>query len=226
MRTPASLIASSALAFGFAATPLFGQEALPRTGSDEWSLNLLVVGSQRYAFEGGGAARNDGGVGIGASIARNLNNHFALGAELTFSRFDYRASVAPGAGNAGTGYDVDGNMEMLALRLHATWYLLSGRVTPFLTAGAGVNFLEPEFTSNPPANACWVYPWYGQVCSAAAPQTTLTRLAYNAGTGLRVDLPQNLGFIRLLLGGEWIEFSEASSPVGYVQLRADFGVRF
>jgi hypothetical protein len=27
-------------------------------------------------------------------------------------------------------------------------------------------------------------------------------------------------------GGEWIDFDEASSRVGYVQLRADFGIAF
>lgn len=202
------------------------QDFTPRGATDEYSLNLLVVGSKRYAFEGGAAARNEGGAGIGASLARNLNNHLALGAEVTFSQFDYRASVAPGAGNAGAGYDVDGNMETIALRLQATWYLLSGRITPFLTGAVGVNFLDPEFAANAPANACWAYPWHGQVCSAAAPKTTLTRFAYGAAIGLRVDLPRKQGFIRALVGGEWIDFAEPSSTIGYAQLRADFGVTF
>jgi hypothetical protein len=29
-----------------------------------------------------------------------------------------------------------------------------------------------------------------------------------------------------MVGGEWIEFSEATSSVGYVQVRADFGIAF
>ncbi|HEV3008487.1 MAG TPA: hypothetical protein VGX52_05580 [Burkholderiales bacterium] len=209
-----------------AAAPAFAQEIAPRGGSNEYSLNLLVVGSKRYAFEGGASARNDGGGGVGGSLVRNLNNYLAVGADLTFSQFDYRASVAPAAGNAGAGFDTDGNMETIALRLHATWYLLAGPVTPFLTAGVGATFLDPEFGSDPPANACWVYPWYGQVCGAGAPKTTLTRLGYGAGTGLRVDLPRNQGFIRVLVGAEWIDIPEALSTVGYVQLRADFGLRF
>ena len=51
------------------------------------------------------AARNDGGAGIGLSSARNLNDYFALGAEITLAEFNYRASIAPGAGNAGAGFD-------------------------------------------------------------------------------------------------------------------------
>jgi hypothetical protein len=209
-----------------AAIPALAGDSAPRGGSNEYSLNLLVAGSKHYAFDGGAAARNDGGVGIGGSLVRNLRNHFAVGADVTFTQFDFRASAAPGAGNAAAGFDAEGSMEGVALRLHATWYLLARRATPFVTAGLGANFLDAEFGSNPPANACWIYPWYGQVCSATAPATTLTRLGYSAGAGLRVDLPRDQGFIRVLLGGEWIDFSEASSPVGYVQLRADFGVRF
>jgi hypothetical protein len=43
---------------------------------------------------------------------------------------------------------------------------------------------------------------------------------------VRVDLPRKRGFIRASFGGEWIRFSEAVSTVGYVQVRADFGVPF
>jgi hypothetical protein len=46
------------------------------------------------------------------------------------------------------------------------------------------------------------------------------------GAGVRYDLPRDLGFIRASVGGEWIHFSEALSPVGTTQFRADFGLRF
>jgi len=202
------------------------QAMAQRGESNEWSLNLLVTGSGRYDFDGGAAARNDGGFGIGASLSRNLSNYLAVGADLTLGESDYRARIAPGTGNAGAAFDTSGRMETAALRLHATWYLLSGRVTPFLTGGAGVIFLDADIKSDPPANACWFYPWYGEVCGAAAPSTTLARLNYGAGLGVRVDLPERRGFIRAMLGGEWIELSEARGSVGYVQLRADFGLRF
>lgn len=214
----------AALAFGLA-MPAFGQHA-PRGETTEWSLNLLVVGSKHYAFEGGATARNDGGAGIGLSIARNLNDYFALGVDATVSEFDYRARVAPGTGNAGSGFDSTGRMETAALRFHATYYLLARRLTPFVTAGLGATFLDPDLVSDPAANACWIYPWYGQVCSDKAPRTTLGRLSYGAGAGLRLDLSGRQGFLRAFVSGEWLEFAEARSTVGYVQLRADFGLRF
>lgn len=215
---------------GLAALPAFAQEPAPRGRSNEYSLNLQVVGSKSSTFDGGASVRNDGGAGVSLSIARNLNDHFAIGAEAAWSVFNFRAGVVPGAGNAAAGFESDGDTEMVAFRLHATWYLLSGPTTPFLTAGVGVTFFDPEFDDTPTANACWIYPWYGQVCGAAAPENTLARLGYTAGAGLRWDLPREWaysgGFLRLLVGGEWIHFSEASSPVGYVQVRADFGARF
>lgn len=200
--------------------------AEPRGGSNEWSLNLVLVGSKQYFFEGGASARNDGGAGIGLALTRNLNDYFAVGVEGTLAQFDFRARVAPGSGNAGAGFDSPGDLESAALRANATWNLLRGPLTPFVTAAAGVIFLDPNFTAAPPANACWVYPWYGEVCGAAAPRTTLARLSYGAGAGVRFDLPHRLGFVRAFAGGEWIELSEARSTVGYVQVRADFGVRF
>jgi opacity protein-like surface antigen len=221
-RLLAALVALPALAVSQAQA----QDPAPRGRTNEFSMNLQVIGSKDYAFDGGATARNDGGAGVSLSIARALNDHFAIGAEVAWSAFNFRAGVAPGAGNGAARFESEGDAENLALRLHATWYLLSRPTTPFLTAGVGVIFFDAELDESPPANACWIYPWYGQVCGPTTPENTLTRLSYTAGVGLHTDLPHNWGFLRLLVGGEWIHFSEASSPVGYVQVRADFGVRF
>ena len=225
-RTLAALLALPALVV----LPAQAQDPTPRGRTSEYSLNVQVIGSDDYEFDGGASARNDGGAGVALSMARNLNDHFAIGAELAWSTFNFRARVAPGAVNGAARFESEGDAESVALRIHATWNLLSGPTTPFLTAGVGVIFFDPEFDQNVPANACWVYPWYGQVCGATPPDNTLTRLSYAAGAGMRWDLARSWaysgGFIRLLVGGEWIDFDEASSPLGYWQLRADFGARF
>lgn len=200
--------------------------AQSRAHTNEWSLDLFIVGPKHYLFEGGASARNDGGGGIGLTVAHNLNDYFAVGADATLSEFGYRASVAPGAGNAAAGLQSEGSLGTAALRAHLTWNLLARPVTPFLTAAAGVVFLDSNLDADPPANACWIYPWHGEVCSDKAPKSNLARFTYGFGAGMRFDLPRDLGFIRAMVGGEWILISEALSPVGYVQLRADFGLRF
>lgn len=216
-----------ALLFFVLLTVLNGALAqVERRGTNEWSLHLFATGSERYTFEGGASARNDGGAGITLATARNLTRYFSLGVEATLAEFNYRASVAPGSGNAGAGFETRGDMESLALRVNGTWNLLSTSFTPFLSAAAGVIFLDTNLRGEAPANACWVYPWYGQVCSDKAPDTGLTRLSYGVGGGLRYDLPRDQGFVRAYFGGEWIAFSEATSAVGYWQIRADFGLPF
>jgi hypothetical protein len=210
-----------------------------RGPSNEWSLNLHSIGSHRYSFEGGASARNDGGAGFAGSLAHNLNDYFSLGGELTVGEFDHRASVVAAPGNAAGSFDTRGRMELVTLRAVATWYLLvtlravatwylrARPITPFLTAGAGVTFLDTNFVGDAPSSGCWIYPWYGEVCGAKPPDTTLGRFSYGASLGARWDLEANHGFLRALIGGEWIRLSEASSGrVGYVQVRADFGIRF
>lgn len=210
------------LLLALVAGPSFAQ----RTDTNEWSMNLFAIGAKSYAFEGGASVRNDGGAGIGLTVTRNLNDYLAVGLEAALSEFNYRASVAPAPGNAAAGFDSDGSMESGALRLHATWNLLARPLTPFLTANAGVIYLDTNLESDPPANACWIYPWYGQVCGDKAPNNPLTRFTYGVGAGVRYELPRQQGFVRGLVGGEWIAFSEALSPVGYFVVRADFGLRF
>jgi hypothetical protein len=205
------------------ATSAFGQ---PRGGTDEWGINVVVIGTQRYAFDGGATARNDGGAGLMLQAARNFNDYFSLGVESTLATFNYRARVTPGTGNAAAAFDAEGDMESLALRVNATWNLLSVPLTPFVTGAAGVIFLDPNLVSDPPAGGCWSYPWYGEACSDKAPRTTLARFSYGAAAGLRYDLPRKQGFMRAAVGGEWIAIPEATSTVGYLVLRADFGIAF
>lgn len=206
-----------------ASTSAFGQ---PRGWTDEWGINVVVIGTKRYAFDGGATARNDGGAGLTLHAARNFNDYFSLGVESTLATFDYRARVVPGTGNPGAAFDAQGDMESLSLRLTATWNLLSGPLTPFFSGAAGVVFLDPNLGSDPPAAGCWSYPWYGEACSDKAPRTTLARLSYGAAAGVRYDLPRKQGFVRAALGGEWIAVPEATSGVGYLVVRADFGIPF
>lgn len=194
--------------------------------SNEWSLNLFIIGPKDYSFEGGATARNEGGAGFGVSVAHNLNDYLSFGVEAALSEFEYRAGVAPGTANAGARFQTEGQMETLSLRAQVTWNLLARPITPFFTANAGAIVLDTNLDATPPANACWIYPWYGEVCGDKTPETTLTRFTYGVGAGLRYNLPRDQGFIRAFVAAEWIDMREALSPVGYVVFRTDWGLRF
>lgn len=219
MKTTTLLLVLLAAALDAAA-----QEPARRAGRSEWSLSPYVVGSNSYDFDGGATARNDGGAGIALAYARNLNDYFAVGMEVALASFDYRATIAPAAGNANPPVDSIGTMDLGSLRITGTWNLLARSVTPFITGNLGVTYVDTNIASGPPVSACWVYPYWGTICGAAVPTHTMTRFSYGAGIGLRVDLPREQGFVRGQVAGEWIDFS--GGRVGYPTFRADFGLKF
>jgi hypothetical protein len=196
-----------------------------RTGLREYSLQPHLLGSRTYDFEGGASARLDSGLGIGLGYAQHLNDYLAFGIDIAVASIDYRATVAPGAGNAGARFDSSGVMERGTLRLHATWHFLAGRSTPFLTANVGAAHLDPDI--DPPSNGgCWVYPWWGQFCGAEPPTHGMTRFTYGAGAGWRFDLDRERGFVRLLVSGERIDWPAPPGELRNIEFRADFGARF
>ena len=200
-------------------------QGFSRAGVREYSLQPHLLGSRSYDFEGGAKAQLDTGLGIGLGFAQHLNDYLAFGVDLTLASIDYRATVVPGAGNAGAAFDTGDVMERGTLRLHATWHLFAGRSTPFLTASVGVTHLDPDIEA-PPAGGCWIYPFWGQFCGVEPPTHGMTRLSYGAGAGWRFDLDGNRGFVRLLASAERIDWPAPPGALDNVELRADFGARF
>ena len=200
-------------------------QGFSRAGVREYSLQPHLLGSRSYDFEGGAKAQLDTGVGIGLGFAQHLNDYLAFGFDLALASIDYRATVVPGAGNAGAAFDTGDVMERATLRVHATWHLFAGRSTPFLSANVGVTHLDPDIEA-PPGGGCWIYPFWGQFCGAEPPTHGLTRLSYGAGAGWRFDLDGNRGFVRLLASAERIDWPAPPGALDNVELRADFGARF
>lgn len=202
------------------------QTHFSRAGLREYSLQPYLQGSRTYEFEGGAQARIDGGYGIGLGFAHHISDHLAFGIDFTLAALDYRGRIVPGTGNAGAAFDQSATLERGAVRLNATWQLLAGRSTPFLTASIGATYLDPDNLEPPPAAGCWFYPWWGQFCGAEAPTHGMTRLTYGGGAGWRWDLAGDRGFVRLLVSGERIDWPGPTGRLDNVEVRADFGAPF
>ena len=205
----------------------FSTEAQPfsRAGLREYSLQPHLLGSRSYDFEGGAKAKLDTGLGIGLGVAHHWNDHLAFGYDIAIASVDYRASVVPGAGNAGAAFDTSDVMERATLRVNATWHLFAGPSTPFVSANVGVTHLDPDIQA-PPAGGCWIYPWWGQFCGAQPPTHGMTRLSYGGGAGWRFDLDRNRGSVRLLVSGESIDWRGPPGALRNVEFRADFAAHF
>ena len=202
-------------------------QTFSRAGMREYSLQPFVLGTKSYDFGVGASARTDSGIGIGLGFTQHLNDYLAVGVEFTLSEMEYRARVAPGAGNAAAAFDAEDVLERGTVKLHATWHFLRGPLTPFVTGAAGVTYMDPGADIVPPGPGCWVYPWWGQFCGERPPSHNFTRFTYGAGAGMRWDMGGNRGFLRLLASSEWIDWPD--QPPGTLrtyELRADFGARF
>jgi opacity protein-like surface antigen len=194
-----------------------------RAGVREYSLQPFVLDADTYEFEEGAQAKVDAGIGIGLGFNWHLNAALALGVDFSLSETDYRARVTrPGGALA---RDTTGSLERGTVRLHGTWHLLSGRTTPLINAGFGFTYLDPELDDAPAAGGCLNYPFWGRVCGPE-PTHGMTRFTYALGAGLRHDLPGNYGFLRLMVGGEWVDWDGAPERLEALEFRVDFGARY
>src|SRR5262245_3666342 len=102
--------------------------------ADKWEFYFSPLFSQgrSYSFEGGASAKTDTGYGLVCGFAKNFSAHTALGADLGWTRQDYRATVTPGAGTGQAPVDIRGTLETATLRFHGTWYITPGQLAPFL----------------------------------------------------------------------------------------------
>lgn len=196
------------------------QKKGPRAGQWEFTLQPQYVDSKSVTGDSGSRADISGDWGFGIGFAYNFNNHLALGGELTWNEVDYRARIAPGAGNPGSSFDLTGTMETSTLRMNVTWNFLASDFTPFVTGGIGSTWVDTNIPNGP--TQCWVDPWYGSYCGT--PTRSDTYFSYNAGAGLRWDVNRNF-FLRGVYTRQWVDVGGGAGSPAFDQYRVDFGFK-
>jgi len=197
----------------------------PRAEKWEFTLQPQYTDSASLSGGGGSTAEVDADFGFGLGLAYNLNNHFSIGGELTWSQSDYKANVRPAAGNPGSTRSISGELSSSTLRMNATWNILPGAFTPFLTGGLGATWVDTNIPDGPPNSSCWYDPWWGYYCSTSQPTHNDTYFSYMAGAGLRLDFPQSF-FLRGLVAQQWLDVGGDIGTPEFTQYRIDFGFRF
>ena len=92
-------------------------------------------------------------------------------------------------------------------RFNVDYNIINRRLTPFITAGIGYQYLETEL-ENTYGTACYWDPWYGYVCYSGHYSAWETDFTWNAGAGLRWNITDNL-LIKAMAGATWLEYSSA-----------------
>lgn len=149
-------------------------------------------------------AMDDTGLG-GIGFGYHLNNYLSVRTELLFGSANFRGDLPTAAGGT---VAIQQDVLVQTGRLNLDYNIINRRLTPFVTAGIGYQYLEAELDQLPPAEVCWWDPWWGWVCSDAQPIASDFQFTWNAGVGVRWDINDHL-FVKVLAGANWVQYSGA-----------------
>jgi opacity protein-like surface antigen len=198
----ASLFAEAALAQSSAAP----MQSAYRDKRWEFTLQMQGVAGQGYTFQGGATAETKDALGFALGVSYNFNPHLNVGGEFVWLNQDYTSTVQPAAGNPSSAYTARGDLDIGIFMLNATWNILSGPLTPYLSAGIGTTTLDSNIPSGPSGSYCWYYPYGGYYCGTYTPTYTETSVSYNAGAGIRWDFSREM-FMRFGAQQQWTDIS-------------------
>jgi opacity protein-like surface antigen len=202
-----------------------GQDVTDRAGKWEGHFNILYGDSQNVTGDNGSSADVDSSAGWGFGFGYNFNDHWALEGNFSYRDADYRATVAPGAGNANLPQSISGTMETSTLAFNATYNLLARSFTPFVTGGVGGTYVDTNIPDGLAVPVCWWDPWWGYYCAPVYPTKAETYFSYNVGAGVRWESKGSL-FLRALVSEQWIDVGGDIGTPDFLQFRLDIGTRF
>jgi len=189
-----------------------------RGGSWEFFLPLIYTESATINGQNGSSVDLNADWGMGFGFGYNFNENFQINGLFNWSSRSYDALVV---NSDGTTRRYSNYMDSSTLSLNGVYYILSGNVTPFVSGGVGITYVDTNIQNGAGSTSCWYDPWWGYVCSSYVPTKTENDISYNAGIGVRFDVNRQFG----LQGGyykTWIDFSKASSTSDFDLWRLDF----
>jgi opacity protein-like surface antigen len=89
--------------------------------------------------------------------------------------------------------------------------LLQGDISPFVSGGAGITYVDTSIPTGLGTPVCWWDPWYGYVCDNGYPTKTETDVSYNLGIGVRFDLNRQFS-LQPSYNKVWIDINKAGTP--------------
>lgn len=196
--------------------------------SDMWEFGLIVsdISSETLSTDMDSGIAIDGDTGLGLSIAYNINNRFAVGADFIWSSPKYTAVYVPEEmpGVPGIPEVISHKMDLFTYTFTGTWNLIEGPLTPYLEANYGWTNIDSNIADQPPITQCW-WTWYGYICDTFVSTYSKTRTSYGGAAGLRWDsgngwtLKASYGFLE-------IDTSKTTEKVNMDMIRVDLAWLF
>jgi opacity protein-like surface antigen len=186
-----------------------------------WEIFLPLTYSDSATVKGEGGSKvdinSDWGFGFGAGY--NVSDNFQINGTLTFSTKSYNAHAVNSDGSQGRQYS--NYMNTSTLSLNGVYYVMQGNITPFVSAGVGITYVDTNIPTGSGSTSCWYDPWYGYICSTYVPTKTENDIMYNAGIGVRFDVKRDFG-LQFGYYKTWIDISKASGTPEFDIWRLDF----
>jgi opacity protein-like surface antigen len=145
----------------------------------------------------------DTGLG-GFGVAFHFNDFFSVHGDFMFGGATFNGNLPTETGGT-IGIKQDAFLQ--TGRFNVDYNIINRRITPFVTAGIGYQYLETELTHLPASNVCWWDPWWGWICDGhtIAWETDFT---WNVGAGFRWNITDSL-IVKAMAGANWLEYSGA-----------------
>jgi opacity protein-like surface antigen len=211
---------------GGVAMPVFMAEAQQsdRGGSWEFSLPIIYTDSTTIDFTKGSSVDLNSDWGMGLGLGYNINNHFQINGLFSFSTRSYEASFIEDNDNHTTG-KYNGYLDSTTIALNGVYYFLSSNITPFVSGGIGMTYIDTNIPSGVGSSYCYWDPWWGYVCGTYVPTKTENDFSYTAGLGVRWDVNDSAA-LQGSYNKLWLDISEADGGMPDLDLfKIDFILR-
>jgi opacity protein-like surface antigen len=180
-------------------------EFFDRTGKSEFYGIGQYLHSDDITFNGPrGPVKvkmDDTGLG-GFGMAYHFNQFLAVHADFMFGSATFSGDMPLAAG--GTIHESQ-DAFLSTGRFNVDYNIINRRLTPFVTAGIGYQYMEMELQNAPTVN--YWDPWYGW--QTGQPYVWQTDFTWNVGAGFRWNITDQL-FIKATVGAQWLEYSGAN----------------
>jgi opacity protein-like surface antigen len=148
---------------------------------------------------------DDTGLG-GFGVLFHFNEFFSFHADFMFGGATFHAD-APVVGGGTIPISQDAFLQ--TGRFNIDYNIINRRLTPFVTAGLGYQYLETELDNLPPVNVTYWDPWFGYVTTTEHIHAWETDFTWNVGVGLRWNITDNL-VVKAMGGATWLEYDNSS----------------
>ena len=194
-----------------------------RGGNWDFYLPLSYAADATINGQNGSRVDVNGDFGFGFGFGYNFNDHFQLNGLFTWNSRSYDALVTgvtpTTAGGSTERYS--NVMYTSTFMVNAIYYLLNGNITPFVSGGVGITYVDTNIQNGPASGYCWWDPFWGWVCSSYVPTKTENDISYSAGLGVRFDVNRQFS-LQGSYNKTWIDISKASGTPDFDTWRLDF----